>query len=140
MGMFTQSVIAVDGSKFKAVNSSDNNYTDRKLKVRIAQTEDRVARYLDELDRADQKGHSLPEARVTRLKVRLKEVKVLLSRLVKIEAQCTTGVYRRIRRGVCQQNFYRGIELKMVFLCKVWRIHSSFKSRRIIITYRTISK
>jgi len=87
MGMFTQSVIAIDGSKFKAVNSSDNNYTDRKLKTRIAQTEDRVARYLDELDRADQKGHSLPEARVTHLKVRLKEVKVLLGRLAKIEAQ-----------------------------------------------------
>ncbi len=87
MGMFTQSVIAVDGSKFKAVNSSDNNYTDRKLKARIAQTEDRVARYLDELDRADQKGHSLPEARVTHLKARLKEVKVLLGRLAKIEVQ-----------------------------------------------------
>ena len=53
MGMFTQSVIAVDGSKFKAVNSRDNNYTDRKLKARIVQTEDRVTRYLDELDRAD---------------------------------------------------------------------------------------
>jgi len=53
MGMFTESVIAVDGSKFKAVNSSDNNYTERKLKVRIAQTEKGVARYLEELDRVD---------------------------------------------------------------------------------------
>ena len=87
MGMFTDSVIAVDGSKFKAVNSSDNNFTDRKLKVRIAQTEKRVARYLEELDRVDQQGDALPEARVDHLKTRLKEAKVLLNRLDTIDAQ-----------------------------------------------------
>jgi len=79
MGMFTESVIAIDGSKFKAVNSSDNNYTERKLKVRIAQTEKRVARYLEELDRADQQGDALPEAHVDQLKTRLKEAKALLN-------------------------------------------------------------
>ncbi len=81
MGMFTESVIAVDGSKFKAVNSRDNNYTERKLKARILQTEKRVARYLEELDRADQQGDSVPEARVDHLKTRLKEAKALLNRL-----------------------------------------------------------
>ena len=59
MGMFTDSLIAADGSKFKAVNSIDNNYTERNLKARIKQTEDRVVRYLDELDRADQQGDSV---------------------------------------------------------------------------------
>ncbi len=87
MGMFTDSVIAVDGSKFKAVNSSDNNFNDRKLKVRIAQTEKRVARYLEELDRVDQQGDALPEARVDHLKTRLKEAKVLLNRLDTIDAE-----------------------------------------------------
>ena len=60
---------------------SDNNYTERKLKARIKQTEARVARYLDELDRADQQGDSVPEAHVDHLKTRLKEAKALLSRL-----------------------------------------------------------
>ena len=87
MGMFTESVIAIDGSKFKAVNSSDNNYTERKLKVRIKQTEARVARYLEELDRADQQGDALPEARVDHLKTRLKEAKDLLNRLDTIDEQ-----------------------------------------------------
>ena len=87
MGMFTDSLIAVDGSKFKAVNSRDNNYTERKLKARILQTEKRVARYLDELDRVDQQGDALPEARVDHLKTRLKEAKALLNRLDTIDAQ-----------------------------------------------------
>ena len=86
MGMFTESVIAIDGSKFKAVNSSDNNYTERKLKVRVAQTEKRVARYLEELDRADQQTDALP-AHVDQLKTRLKEAKAVLNRLDTIEAE-----------------------------------------------------
>jgi transposase len=87
MGMFTESVIAVDGSKFKAVNSRDNNYTERKLKARILQTEKRVARYLEELDKADQQGDSVPEARVDHLKTRLKEAKALLNRLDTLDTQ-----------------------------------------------------
>ena len=87
MGMFTESVIAVDGSKFKAVNSRDNNYTEGKLKARILQTEKRVGRYLEELDQADQQGDALPEARVDHLKTRLKEAKSLLSRLDGIDTQ-----------------------------------------------------
>jgi transposase len=91
MGMFTESVIAIDGSKFKAVNSRDKNYTERKLKARIKQTEARVARYLDELDRADQQGDSVPEAHVDHLKTRLKEAKALLSRLDTIDTQIKEG-------------------------------------------------
>lgn len=91
MGMFRESVIAVDGSKFKAVNSRDNNYTERKLKARITQTEKRVARYLEQLDRADQQGDSLPEAHVDHLKTRLKEAKALLNRLDTIEDQIKEG-------------------------------------------------
>jgi transposase len=87
MGMFTESVLAIDGSKFKAVNSSDNNYSEGKLKARIAQTEKRVAHYLDELDRADQQGDALPEASVDHLKTRLKEAKSLLSRLDEIDTR-----------------------------------------------------
>jgi len=91
MGMFSESVIAIDGSKFKAVNSRDNNYTERKLKAKIRQTEKRVARYLDELDRADQQGDSVPEAHVDHLKTRLKEAKALLSRLDTIDTQIKEG-------------------------------------------------
>jgi transposase len=87
MGMFTESVIAIDGSKFKAVNNRDHNYTKREVKGRIAQTEKRVAQYLRELDRADRHGDAVPVARVDHLKTRLKEAKALLNQLDTIETQ-----------------------------------------------------
>ncbi len=79
--LFEHSTLVIDGSKFKAVNSRDRNYTPGKLKARIAQTEERVARYLDELDRADRQPDSLPQARITHLKERLEAAKGLLKRL-----------------------------------------------------------
>ena len=78
MGMFEEASIAVDGRKFKAVNSLDNNYTLGKLKARIQQTEERVSRYLDELDRADRQPDSLSEARIDHLKKRLDDGQALI--------------------------------------------------------------
>jgi transposase len=51
--LFTDGIVAIDGSKFKAVNNRDKNFTDRKLKARLEQLEDSIKRYLIELDRAD---------------------------------------------------------------------------------------
>ena len=87
MGVFKQSDIVIDGSKFKAVNSRDNNYTESKIKARISQTEKRVARYLDELDRADRQPETAPKARITHLTKRLQAAKALLKRLAAIEEQ-----------------------------------------------------
>jgi len=46
--------LAVDGSKFKAVNNRDKNFTKAKMKRRIAEVEASIERYLDQLDEADQ--------------------------------------------------------------------------------------
>ncbi|MEM1144886.1 MAG: IS1182 family transposase [Pseudomonadota bacterium] len=46
--------VAVDGSKFKAVNNRDKNYTKAKMKRRIAEVEASIERYLDRLDEADE--------------------------------------------------------------------------------------
>jgi len=96
LGVFNQSNIAIDGSKFKAVNSRDNNYTENKIKARIAQTEKRVERYLDELDRADRQPDSVPEERVTHLTKRLKDAKALLKRLADIEERIKENPDRQI--------------------------------------------
>src|SRR5215813_11772275 len=53
LGLFEQAIVAIDGSKFKAVNNRDKNFTDTKLKKRMEQLEESIARYLAELDRAD---------------------------------------------------------------------------------------
>src|SRR5450432_2399231 len=53
MGLLAKASVAIDGSKFKAVNSRDNNFTKGKLERRLKQIEESVARYLSQLDTAD---------------------------------------------------------------------------------------
>ncbi len=50
MGLLAKASVAIDGSKFKAVNSRDNNFTKGKMERRLAQIEESVARYLSQLD------------------------------------------------------------------------------------------
>src|SRR5467141_1135966 len=54
LGLLAKASVAIDGSKFKAVNSRDNNFTKGKLGRRLGQIEESVARYLSQLDTADQ--------------------------------------------------------------------------------------
>jgi len=53
MGLFAEAGVAIDGSKFKAVNNRDKNFTCAKMQRRMAQIEESVARYLHQLDSAD---------------------------------------------------------------------------------------
>src|ERR1700687_2774368 len=58
MGLLTQASVAIDGSKFKAVNNRDQNFTRAKMDRRMAQIEESVARYLQQLDTADRQEPS----------------------------------------------------------------------------------
>ncbi len=58
--------VAVDGSKFKAVNNRDKNFTEAKMKRRLEQIDQSVACYLSQLDTADRQGPTVPEAKTTR--------------------------------------------------------------------------
>jgi transposase len=53
LGLLTTASVAIDGSKFKAVNTRDKNFTRAKMERRVAQIEESVARYLSQLDTAD---------------------------------------------------------------------------------------
>src|SRR6476646_4632247 len=53
MGLLTEACVAIDGSKFKAVNNRDKNFTRAKMDRRMAQIKESVARYLQQLDTAD---------------------------------------------------------------------------------------
>ena len=53
MGLLATASVAIDGSKFKAVNNRDKNFTRAKVERRRAQLEESVARYLSQLDTAD---------------------------------------------------------------------------------------
>ena len=58
IGLLTQASVAIDGSKFKAVNNRDKNFTRAKMDRRMAQIEESVARYLQQLDTADRQEPS----------------------------------------------------------------------------------
>jgi transposase len=85
VGLFTDAVVAIDGSKFKAVNNRDKNFTPHKLKARVQQLEQSIARYLADLDRADREPASVPPARVSQLKEKIASVKEHIGKLGKIE-------------------------------------------------------
>jgi transposase len=77
LGLLATASVAIDGSKFKAVNNRDRNFTAAKMKRRMAQIEESVARYLHQLDSADRQEPSLAQtmktARLTDKIAKLKE-------------------------------------------------------------------
>src|ERR1700716_2575776 len=64
LALFGQAVAAIDGSKFKAVNNRDKNFTKAKLKKRMEQVEASIARYLQALDTADREEGEVAEGQV----------------------------------------------------------------------------
>ena len=85
--LFCEAIVAIDGSKFKAVNNRDKNFTDRKLKARMQQLEESIARYLTELDRADREPALVSEARVEHIKEKVATVKAQMRELKQIGKQ-----------------------------------------------------
>src|SRR5499426_2373328 len=88
LGLLTSTSVAIDGSKFKAVNTRDKNFTRAKMERRLEQIEESVARYLSQLDTADRQEPS--EALATRtahLKEKLARLASELQRLKAIEQE-----------------------------------------------------
>ena len=87
LDLFSEAIVAIDGSKFKAVNNRDQNFTERKLKARMEQLEESIARYLAELDRADREPAAVSEGQVSRLKDKITGIKAQMQRLNEIGRQ-----------------------------------------------------
>jgi transposase len=90
--LFSDAVVAIDGSKFKAVNSSDRNFTNAKLKRRMEEIEANISRYLAELDTADRQEPAAAQSRSARLEEKITALKAQMATLKEIEAKLqTTG-------------------------------------------------
>ena len=88
LGLLAKASVAIDGSKFKAVNNRDRNFTSAKMKRRMAQIEESVARYLHQLDSADRQEPSLARTmRTTRLKEKIQRLKEEMGRLKALDAR-----------------------------------------------------
>ena len=82
MGLLTEASVAIDGSKFKAVNNRDKNFTRAKMDRRMAQIEESVARYLQQLDTADrQEPSEALKTKTSRLKEKIEKLKEQMQRL-----------------------------------------------------------
>jgi transposase len=88
MGLLAKASVAIDGSKFKAVNNRDRNFTRAKVERRRVQLEESVARYLSQLDTADrQEPSEVLAAKTTRLKEKIAKLGEEMQRLKALETR-----------------------------------------------------
>ena len=87
LDLFSQAIVAIDGSKFKAVNNRDKNFTSAKMKQRMEQIEASIERYLGQLDSADREEPSVAESKSSRLNEKIAALKDEMQRLQALEAQ-----------------------------------------------------
>jgi transposase len=87
LDLFAQEVVAIDGSKFKAVNNRDRNFTSAKMQRRMQQIEESIDRYLAQLDTADRQEHSVGQAKRTRLEDKISTLKQQMQKLKELEVR-----------------------------------------------------
>ena len=87
LGLLSSACVAVDGSKFKAVNSADRAFTPAKMERRLKRLDESIDKYLAEIRRADSEDTKEAENTKIRLKDRLKKVKEEAERLKLIEQE-----------------------------------------------------
>jgi transposase len=86
IGVLKGAVVAVDGSKFKAVNNRDRNFTKGKIASRLAHLEAEVERYLEEADRIDRQEAGAARAeRAAHLSGRFHRVRHEIERLMALD-------------------------------------------------------
>lgn len=87
LDLLSSASVAIDGSKFKAVNARDKNFTEGKMKRRFERIEESIALYLSQLETADLRGETVPEAKVARLKDKLAKLRQEVARLTAINEE-----------------------------------------------------
>ena len=87
LGLLSADVVAIDGSKFKAVNNRDRNFTSAKLKRRMQEIEASIDRYLAALDTADRQESSVAQVKTERLQDKIAALKTRMQELKAIEVQ-----------------------------------------------------
>lgn len=84
LNLFADAFVAIDGSKFKAVNNRDRNFTRAKMKRRLAEVDASIDRYLKQLASTDRQEPS--EDKTQRLEDKIKALKKEMAHLKKLEA------------------------------------------------------
>lgn len=96
LGLLGGGTVAVDGSRFKAVNTRDRNYTPAAVRRRIEQVEAGLQRYLEMLDTADRQEDEMAELRTARLTERLGRLRERMRELQAMEQAVAEAPDRQI--------------------------------------------
>jgi hypothetical protein len=87
LNLFADAFVAIDGSKFKAVNNRDRNFTRAKMKRRLAQIDESIERYLGQMASADRQESAVTNDKTGRLEDKIAGLKKEMARLKKLEAR-----------------------------------------------------
>ena len=87
LNLFTKAIVAIDGSKFKAVNNRDKNFTVVKVARRMEQVDASIERYLAALDQADRQDSDVAEARTIRINEKIAGLRRQMQALKEMERQ-----------------------------------------------------
>ena len=87
LNLFADAMVAIDGSKFKAVNNRDRNFTRAKMKKRMEQVEKSLDRYFSELDKGDQKDLATVDDKTTNINEKISALKQRMNELKEIDVQ-----------------------------------------------------
>ena len=87
LNLFSEALVAIDGSKFKAVNNRDRNFTSAKLQRRMQEIESSITRYLTALDTADRQEPDVAQAKTERLEDKIAALKARMQELKEVEVQ-----------------------------------------------------
>src|ERR1700693_5889299 len=87
LDLFADALVAIDGSKFKAVNHRDRNFTSAKLERQMRDIEASISRYLVEMDTADRQEPTIAKAKTERLQDKIEALKEEVQILKQVEVQ-----------------------------------------------------
>jgi transposase len=85
--LFSATLVAIDGSKFKAVNSRDKNFTRKSVKRRLKKTQANIDRYLARLDAVDQEEPEIREVTAQELQQKIASMEAKMEELQGYEAE-----------------------------------------------------
>jgi transposase len=96
LNLFTQALVAIDGSKFKAVNNRDKNFTSAKMKRRMAAINESIERYLSSMDTADRAEPEVAALKKGRLKDKIDALRQQMQELQAIDAQMNASPDKQV--------------------------------------------
>ena len=98
LDLFSGVIVAIDGSKFKGVNSRDKNFTRKSIKRRKQHLQEHIDRYFRVLDAADKREASYPKYTAEELKAKITSMQAQMRELEVIEAEVEAHPDKQVSR------------------------------------------